>query len=543
MALPPAARLAALRALMRAATPPLAAYVIPSSDEHLSEYTPARDERRAFISGFTGSSGTAVVTASEARLWTDARYWLQAEAELDAPAGWRLMKDRAPGTPSVDDWLASELGAGDAVGADARLFSLDALRRLSRALAPKGAALAAAPPNLVDAVWGAAQPARAAAPRRAHAAPGESVAEKLARVRAALAAARAGALAVTALDDVAWLLNVRGADVHACPVALAYALVETARATLFVDAAKVPAVLAAALAADGVALAPYEAFAGAVAAAADAGARVWVDKAAANAAVWAAAAGADAAATWADAPARVHDAASPIALFKAVKNAAERAGMRAAHVRDGAALVRWFAWLTEAQAAGDAGAGAPLTEASAAAALDAERARVDGFVSVSFDSIVGWRANGAVIHYRPAAATAARLDGAGVLLVDSGGQYADGTTDVTRTVWLGGPAREAPPARTRAAWTAVLAGHIALARARFPAGTGGVALDALARAPLWARGLDYRHGTGHGVGAALNVHEGPHGLANVPRGNYAGGLVEHMTITDEPGYCAAARFA
>ena len=521
-------RLASLRALMRAAAPPLSAYIVPSSDEHLSEYTPNRDRRREWLSNFSGSAGTAVVTHTEARLWTDGRYFLQAEKELDASAGWRLMRDRLPETPSIETWLAGELRAGDAVGADARLFSLDTMRRFSRALAARGISLTSLTPDLVDAAWGAAQPPRSVAPIRLHPHAGEGVREKLARVRHVVSRSGAGALAVTSLDDVAWLLNLRGVDVHACPVFIAYALVESERATLFVDAEKVPAEVSSVLAEAGVGTAPYEDFYRAVGAVAGAGTKVWVDKSSSNAAVWAAAAGPAAAANWTDAPTRVHDAATPIALMKAVKNESERAGMRAAHVRDGAALVRWLGWLHEAHAAGEL-----LTEASIADALDAERARVDGFVSLSFDTIAGWNANGAIIHYRPSPATAASLSGDGVLLIDSGGQYVDGTTDVTRTVWLGaGP----PPARVRAAWTAVLAGHISLARARFPSGTGGVALDALARAPIWERGLDYCHGTGHGIGAALNVHEGPHGLSNVPRNSYDGGVVEHMTTTIEPGY-------
>jgi Xaa-Pro aminopeptidase len=218
--------------------------------------------------------------------------------------------------------------------------------------------------------------------------------------------------------------------------------------------------------------------------------------------------------------------------MKALKNAAELAGMRAAHLRDGVVLVRFLAWLTAR--VGEAGAPS-LTEHAAAAELDARRRAAPLSRGLSFDTICGWRGNGAVIHYRPEAASALALEGPGLLLLDSGGQYADGTTDVTRTLWLGGRGAAPPSPEHRRAYTAVLQGHIALSSAVFPSGTGGVALDALARAPIWAQGLEYRHGTGHGVGAHLNVHEGPQGLASAPRSDYSGGLQRSMTITDEPG--------
>lgn len=493
-------RLEAVRACMRLAG--VQAYIVPSSDPHLSEYVPPRDKRREWLSGFSGSAGTAVVTHTDALLWTDGRYFAQALQQLDASAGWRLMRDRLPETPSIEDWVAGALQPSERCGVDAALFPVSALRRMETALGKRGVALCAPERNLVDEVWGAAQPPRPDAAFFVHpdARAGEGVASKLVRVRGALAAAGADALAVTSLDDIAWLLNVRGSDVACCPVGLGYALVTHDGVTLAVDASKVTSPVAAHLAAAGVRLVPYEEAAAMLGACAG---KVWLDPGSCNAALFAAiAAGADSVPVagggapvlrLTSPPGRVLEKASPISLMKAVKNAAELQGMRAAHVRDALVLARFFAWL---EAASERGVdtrlpGAPplafaLTEFTAGAVLDAWRCAGPGCVSLSFETICGWRANGAVVHYRADEATAARIEGPGLLLVDSGGQYEDGTTDVTRVVCLGGD----PTPHQRRAYTAVLQGHIALSRARFPSGTGGVALDALARAPLWAQGLD-----------------------------------------------------
>jgi len=414
--LAPRARLEALRALMGAAS--LSAYVIPSSDAHFSEYTPERDKRRAFMTGFTGSAGTAVVTSREGRLWTDGRYYLQAVQQMD-PALWTLMKDRLSSTPSVEDWLAGELPAGARVGVDPELFCVNALRRMERALTARGVALCAAP-RLVDAVWGAAQPALPAAPFAAHptALAGEAAAAKRQRVGAAVAAAGADALLVTSLDDIAWLLNVRGGDVEHCPVGLAHAIVRADGAVvLAADAAKLPPEVAEHLG-GGVTVVPYGAMEEQLRG--FSGGRVWVDPASANGALFAAlaappppAAAAPAAGgpapppppppplCLAAAPARALEKASPIPLMKAVKNSAEIAGMRAAHARDGAVLCAFFAWLEGALARGEA-----LTEFTAAARLDAMRRAAPHSRGLSFDTIMGWRANGAVIHYRPEEGTA-----------------------------------------------------------------------------------------------------------------------------------------
>jgi Xaa-Pro aminopeptidase len=559
-----------LRGLMSASR--LAAYVVPSSDAHASEYVGEHDARRQFLSSFTGSAGTAVITLTEARLWTDGRYYLQAFAQLDAGAGWQLMKDRLPETPSIEGWLGATLAPGELVGVDPSFFSVNALRRLHVELAKRGQRLCSAP-GLVDRVWGAAQPPRSAAPLAPHPLchAGEPWEAKVQRVAAALDSAGADALCISALDEIAWLLNVRGGDVAHCPVGLAYALLHRGAAgeggvgvVLAVDEAKVtPAVeehWREGSKSVRIRRVPYEAFPAELAAFKG---KVLLDPASASGAIYEALSSSSSSSSSSDsAPAsaaastpgtpgggtseapplaappapffslylpgeRVTERPSPIQLMKAVKNSAEMSGMRAAHLRDAVVLCRFFSWL-EAHLAS-----ASLTEFQAAGELDALRTRAELSRGLSFDTIMGWKANGAVIHYRPEEATALPIDcsgaGSGFLLCDSGGQYADGTTDVTRTLFLGA---QPPTPHHRRAYTAVLQGHINLASAVFPSGTGGVALDALARAPIWAQGLDYRHGTGHGVGAYLNVHEGPQGLASVARSDYAGGLVEGMTITE-----------
>ena len=548
--LPLRARLDALRGLMAASK--LSALVVPSSDPHLCEYTPDRDNRRAFLTGFTGSAGTAVVTPTDARLWTDGRYYLQALAQLDGSC-WSLMKDRLPGTPAIEAWLASTLQPSELVGVDPSLFPVNALRRLHVALAARSQRLCSAP-GLVDAVWGQAQPERSAAPLAPHplAWAGEAWPSKVARVAAATRAAGADTLCVSALDEIAWLLNVRGGDVTHCPVALAYALVHAnGQVVLAVDEGKLSQEVRQHLSPAGggaIRIIPYDAILSELRACTG---KVLIDPSSTSGALYEALGpaatpveGSSSSSSSSSSsnssppffnlylPAeRVVEKPSPITLMKAVKNAEELAGMRAAHVRDAVVLVRYFAWLQQRLAAAGQGSAPPLTEHAAAAELDARRAAAPHSKGLSFDTIMGFQANGAIIHYRPEAGASAPITGSGLLLIDSGGQYSDGTTDVTRTLWTGSPSQPPSP-HLRRAYTAVLQGHIALSSALFPSGTSGIALDALARAPIWAQGLDYRHGTGHGVGAFLNVHEGPQGLASVARSDYSGGLVEGMTITE-----------
>jgi Xaa-Pro aminopeptidase len=485
-----------------------------------------------------------VVTADDALLWTDGRYFLQAEAQLGP--GWTLMRAGTPGVAEPGDWLAGAVGAGGRVGVDPWCHTAAAAAALAATLADAGASLVplVADGNLVDAVWGAARPPPPTAPVRVHPLTwaGEPVPDKLARLRAAAVAAGAGGVVATALDEVAWLFNLRGGDVEFNPVFRAYAVVTADAATLYVDAARLTPEAAAALAEAGVATAPYGRVAADVAAAAASGVRLWADPTKVSHALAVAAREAwapggkkrrRAAAKGAGAPPPAKplvEKPSPITAFKAIKNEAELAGMDEAHARDGVALATALAWIDARAAAGE-----PVNEVTVDDIFTGARAAQPGFIEPSFPTIAGADGNGAVIHYRADPATAAAATATSMLLIDSGGQYECGTTDVTRTVHLGKPGEQ-----VRDAFTRVLRGHIALATCVFPEGTPGLALDALARLPLWAAGLNYRHGTGHGVGAALCVHEGPHSIST--RLHVHAPLEEGMIVSIEPGYYEEGAF-
>jgi Xaa-Pro aminopeptidase len=512
-------RLSALRARMEKAG--LAAYVVPTADPHQSEYVPECWQRRAWLSGFTGSAGMLIVLRDDARLYTDSRYWLQAEREL--PEGViALMQQGAADVPDPAPWLAGMLVSGDQVGVDPRLLTEASWRAWERALHGKGIALRAIDENLADLDW-SARPALPCAPLRALGTEftGRTSEEKIDWLRGELERAECDAHVIAALDSIAWLLNVRGADVEHNPVAIAYAIVTQRETLLFIDPAKVPAQVRTHV--KHVELRPYDGFAAALAELARSGQRVWLDPDTTS--HWIAAqlaSGPD--------PARkpAHEAESPILLAKAVKNPIELAGMRACHVRDGVALVRFMRWLDESLAAGHA-----LDEVGCAEKLEALRAEGEHFQGTSFTSISAYAAHGAIVHYRPERPHCARLQPAGLYLIDSGGQYLDGTTDVTRTLALGALRQE-----ERMAFTLVLRGHIAVASARFPERTTGAQIDPLARRPLWDHGLDYGHGTGHGVGHFLCVHEGPQRISShgsVP-------LQPGMILSNEPGYYEAGEY-
>ena len=521
-----------MRRLLRAER--LDALLVPQTDPHGSEYLSPRFERRAFLSGFTGSAGDALVDAEGgARCWTDGRYWLQAEGEL-AP-GWELMKGAAAGEPTLAAHLALRGTAASPirVGVDASLVSPAQWDALDRSPAIE---LVATERNLVDAVWGAEQPAlpRGAIVPHPIEYAGATVDEKLEQLRAKLDA-RARAVVISQLDAVAWLLNLRGADVPYTPVFLAHLYVGRARGDpieLFIDEAKLDARARAQLGAvEGLVLRPYGALLARVAALSDAprdaprgaGAdgAVQIDFASASAALRAALS------------APPLDRACPTLLLKAAKNAREQRGMRACHARDGLAKTRFLFWLEDEVARRDAAGEAPLSECDAADELEALRAADPLFRGLSFPSISAADANGAVIHYAPSPATCRAIAPDSLYLIDSGGQYLDGTTDVTRTVHMGAPSRHQVECFSR-----VLKGFVAVHRCVFPAGTVGSALDGLARAALWRSGLDFAHGVGHGVGAYLCVHEGPQAISAAPRGagRPAAGFVAGMTISDEPGY-------
>ncbi|MFG6158926.1 aminopeptidase P family protein [Halomonas sp. 1390] len=485
----PAARLAALRDAMREHA--IDAWWLPSSDPHNSEYLPEHWAGRAWLSGFDGSVGTLVVTHDAAGVWVDSRYWVQAEEQL-AGSGIDLMKLQPGQADAPMRWLAERLDEGATLGFDADVVTLANARRLEEALTPKGIRLRG-DRDLLDTVW-PDRPALPKAPLYAHPAEylDESRAERLARVRAAMAEHGTEWHPISTLDDIAWLTQLRGDDVAFNPVFLAHLLVGTETATLFVAPGKLDEALSAALAADGIALADY----------ADwppclnelpPEARVLLDPAKLTLG------------TRQALPAGVTlvEASQPSTLAKSRKSDADLAHVREAMAEDGAALCEFFAWLEAALARGET-----ITELTVDEKLTAARARRPGFVSRSFSTIAAFNANGALPHYHATPAAHATIAGDGLLLIDSGGQYHGGTTDITRVVPVGEISE-----LQREDYTRVLKGTIALSRAHFPRGIPSPHLDAIARAPLWVSGRDYGHGTGHGVGYFLNVHEGPQVIA------------------------------
>jgi len=525
------------------------AFLVPSQDPHFSEYVPTCFERRMFISGFTGSAGTALVTADAALLWTDGRYFLQAEQELGPE--WTLMRGGQPGVPEPKAWLGEKMPEGSRVGVDADVHSLSEARALKKLLEQSGVTLVCVDENPVDATWGDLRPAFPTAPLRVHKPEhaGVSVADKIAKIRERLAEQDCDYLVVSPLDEVAWLFNVRGGDLDFNPVALAYGLVGRKTATLYVDEAKLTPEIRAHLAEAEVTAAPYERCVEDVREAAASGAKLWVDPDKVSLALVSAAEDAAAASAGGEGgrPAKkakrgspekkgvaakaekgkggpIKEGVSPIPLAKAIKNEAELEGMFEAHYRDGVAMASFWCWLDK-----QAALGKTHDEYEIGEVVSSFRAKQPGFSEESFATIAGEGPHGAIIHYRATKESARVVGPDSLLLCDSGGQYDCGTTDVTRTHHTG-----EPTAFQKEAYTRVLQGHIALSSVVFPADTSGFVLDAFARSHLWAAGLDYRHGTGHGVGAALNVHEGPQSVS--PRFGNPTPLQPGMVLSNEPGY-------
>ncbi|WP_373278630.1 M24 family metallopeptidase [Castellaniella caeni] len=506
----PAQRLAALRGQL--ALSGVQACLIPTADPHLSEYLPEHWMARAWLSGFDGSAGSLLVTADFAGLWTDSRYWVQAEAQLQG-SGIALMRAGAHDVPDMLGWASEHLKPGARVAVDGRVLDRAAALRWQAGLEAAGVALVL-DQDPVDAIW-AERPGLPTAPVFEHLPPHacRTRADNLAAVRAAMLAHGAQHHLLSSLDDICWLLNLRGSDVDYNPVFLAHALLDAQQLRLYVAPGKVPDALATRLAADGVVLRDYAGLAADLAGL-PAGTGLLVDPARVTAG------------TLAHAPqVRLIEAINPSQLCKSVKNAAEADNIRAAMAQDGAALCEFFAWFEAAQAAGER-----ITEIDVDTHLSAARARRPGFVSLSFATIAGFNANGAMPHYRATDTHHAVVRGDGLLLIDSGGQYLGGTTDITRVVPVG-----TPSAAQRADYTAVLQAHIALARAQFPEDTPSSVLDALARTPLWRRGLDYGHGTGHGVGYFLNVHEGPQSISVRAQGRAHQDMKAGMLTSNEPG--------
>ncbi len=495
------ARLTALRAALKSRG--LDGFIIPRADEHLGEYVPASAERLAFITGFTGSAGLAIVLPGRAAVFSDGRYTLQLEQQTN-PALWERLHITET---KPEDWLARH-AAGLRIGYDPWLLSADSLARFA------ASTMVATQPNPVDEIW-AGRPGQPLAPAVPHpdVFTGESAGAKRARLGAALREAGQDAAILSDPASLAWLFNIRGADVEFTPIALGFALLfADSTATLFMPGVKLPPGTRAHLGPD-VSLAERTGLPAALAALA--GKTVRYDPAAMP--VWFKT-------TLEAAGAKIAEGPDPVALPRALKNPVEQAGARAAHQRDGAAMVRFLAWLAKAAPTG------AETEMSAAEKLLAERARERDFQGESFPAISGAGEHGAIIHYRVTPQSNRPIKPNEVYLIDSGAQYPDGTTDITRTIWTGpGPA----PDTVREHVTRVLAGHIALARMVFPEGVAGAHLDSFARAALWQAGLDYDHGTGHGVGSYLSVHEGP---ASISRAAKPVALQAGMVLSNEPGF-------
>lgn len=476
--------LEALRDLMRSKH--IDAVIIPGTDPHQSEYPSEHWKFRDYVSGFTGSNGTAVVTLDDAGFWTDSRYFLQAAEQLEG-SGFTLHKENIPGEPTVLEWLGEVLDEDAVVGVDGRLFSLIEANRIEMFCAQNGFMFA---PDFraAEAIW-TDRPARPMNPAFVHdeALAGEDVDSKISRVVDALDAADADGLLITALDEIAWLLNLRGSDVDYTPVVIAFAYVSEDERVLFIDSEKVTSEVKDHLKKYGVKIKDYddiEKFLGKISSTAT----VMVD------------------------PNRVSDAlgqamicnktymASPVIALKGVKNECQIAGFRQAMLYDGAAMVRMMMWLEQNVANG-------ITEMDVDRRLQQERAAYASNRGDSFHMIAGYKDHGAIVHYEATDESAYTLAPEGLLLIDTGGQYLEGTTDITRTISLGNPT-----AAEKHDNTLILKGHLALARAVFPKGTMGVQLDVLARGPLWNEGMTYLHGTGHGVGHFLGCHEGPQSI-------------------------------
>ena len=496
-----------IRAAMKAQG--LDGFLVPHEDEHQNEYLPEANDRLGWATGFTGSAGAAVIFPDKAAIFVDGRYTLQVRDQVDASVF--EIRDLVEG--GVPAYLEAAAAKGQVIGYDPRLHSPDALDRLRVAAAKAGAELKPVASNPLDEAWGSARPAQPTAPVTPHPLQyaGEDSASKRARIGQALGARKADATVLTAPSSIAWLFNVRGGDVIRSPLPLGQAILnQDGTARLFLDPVKVSAELRSWLGNE-VRLETPDDLPQALAELK--GKRVLVDPAQSSAWYFD---------TLAKAGAEVLRGEDPCALPRACKNAVEIAGAREAHARDGVAVTRFLHWLaTDAQSR-------TVDEVEVVTRLEGFRQETGALKDLSFDTIAGAASNGAIVHYRPTTRLNKKTEQGSLLLVDSGAQYLDGTTDITRTVAIGEPSQE-----MRERFTLVLKGHLALAAIRFPAGTTGSALDALARAPLWMAGLDYDHGTGHGVGSYLGVHEGPQRISKLP--NFVA-LRPGMIVSNEPGY-------
>lgn len=510
-----AARLAALREEMRREH--LSAFIFPSSDPHNSEYVPSRWEGRKWISGFDGSAGTAVVTLHSAALWTDSRYFLAAEEQL-AGTEFQLMRERVEGTPSIAEWIATEIEGAESteIGVDGMCMTYAECSDLKTDLNHNGGITVRTNLDILDRIWTdrpsvplnpvSIQPIEYA---------GESCHDKLGRIRSSLLRRGAGGMLMTQLDDIAWTLNLRGTDVHCTPVFVAWLIVAEEVAVLYIKDEKLSPEVIEYLNAEGVAVDDYDNIIDALNS--YDGYTLLIDPATTNYTL-----------SQLRGNFNLVSAPSPVPEMKAIKNEVECNGFRNAMQRDGVAMVKFLKWLEEAVPKGCE------TELSVSAKLRQLRAEQPLFKDESFDTIAGYEEHGAIVHYEPTPDTDVPLRPEGFLLLDSGAQYLDGTTDITRTIQLGKVTD-----LHRRVYTLVLKGHLSLQNLCFPRGAAGTQLDAVARVAMWREGMNFMHGTGHGVGSYLSVHEGPHQIRQEYR---PAPMLEGMTVTDEPGLYLAGKF-
>lgn len=510
-----AARLAALREEMRREH--LSAFIFPSSDPHNSEYVPSRWEGRKWISGFDGSAGTAVVTLHSAALWTDSRYFLAAEEQL-AGTEFQLMRERVDGTPSIAEWIATEIEGAESseIGVDGMCMTYAECSDLKTDLKHNGGITVRTNLDIFDRIWTdrpsvplnpvSIQPIEYA---------GESCHDKLGRIRSSLLRRGACGMLMTQLDDIAWTLNLRGTDVHCTPVFVAWLIVAEEVAVLYIKDEKLSPEVIEYLNAEGVAVDDYDNIIDALNS--YDGYTLLIDPATTNYTL-----------SQLRGNFNLVSAPSPVPEMKAIKNEVECNGFRNAMQRDGVAMVKFLKWLEEAVPKGCE------TELSVSAKLRQLRAEQPLFKDESFDTIAGYEEHGAIVHYEPTPDTDVPLRPEGFLLLDSGAQYLDGTTDITRTIQLGKVTD-----LHRRVYTLVLKGHLSLQNLCFPRGAAGTQLDAVARVAMWREGMNFMHGTGHGVGSYLSVHEGPHQIRQEYR---PAPMLEGMTVTDEPGLYLAGKF-
>lgn len=507
-------RLESLREVMRREH--LSAFIFPSTDAHQSEYVADHWQGRAWISGFNGSAGTAVVTMKSAALWTDSRYFLAAEEQLKGTE-FQLMKLKIEGTPTISEWLAQELqGENAEVGLDGMVNSYHETVGLIADLRKSGGITVRTNFDPLELIW-TDRPAIPANPVEIQPMEfaGESVASKISRIRTALRQRHADGMLVSALDDIAWTLNLRGTDVHCVPVFVSYLLISSQQVSLYVDFAKINDEVKAYLAENGISLYPYNKVAEGLKRYSEY--NILLDGDETSYFLWKTVKCQE-----------IIAGKSPVPAMKAQKNDREIAGFRQAMLRDGVAMVKFLRWLKPAVEAGG------QTEISIDRKLTSLRAEQHLFRDISFDTIACYQAHGAIVHYEATPETDVALKPEGLILIDSGAQYQDGTTDITRTIALGSVTEE-----MKHVYTLVLKGHIQLELAKFPDGASGTQLDALARECMWREGYNYLHGTGHGVGSYLSVHEGPHQIRMEwkPTPLRAG-----MTVTDEPGLYLSGKF-